>query len=202
MVAMIPPDDQLHRKFIRLFTEHEPSVRTFVRSLVPMRGDAAEIMQKVALVLWEKIAEFDDARDFRKWAFGIARFEVFAHLRERARDRHGFDDALVSRLAKEASEAEPRHSRQRESLETCLKKLPQVQHETVLAAYAPGIRMDELASRRGQTGNRRVARTQLARGRLPATREERHRRTPARPPRPRGVPREFEMTHHLTSHRK
>ena len=48
---MMPPDDLLHRKFIRLFTEHEPAVRTFVRSLVPMRSDAAEVMQKVALVL-------------------------------------------------------------------------------------------------------------------------------------------------------
>ena len=148
---MMPPDDLLHRKFIRLFTEHEPALRTFVRSLVPMRSDAAEVMQKVALVLWEKLGEFDDARDFRKWAFGIARFEVLAHFRDQARDRHLFDDALVSCLAEEAAAAGPRHSKQRESLEKCLQRLPQVQRETVLAAYAPGIRMDELASQRGQT---------------------------------------------------
>lgn len=148
---MKQPDDQMHRKFIRLFTEHEPAIRTFVRSLVPMRADAAEVMQKVALVLWEKLAEFDEKRDFRKWSFGIARFEVLAHLRDRSRDRHVFDDALVSRLAEEASEAEPRHSRQREYLEACLQKLPTVQRETVLAAYAPGICIGELAVQLGQT---------------------------------------------------
>ena len=148
---MTRPDETLDRRFIRLFTEHEPAIRTFVRSLVPMRADAAEVMQKAALVLWEKMAEFDDSRDFRKWAFGIARYQVLAHLRDKARDRHVFDDELVSRLAEEATEAEPRHSRQRETLETCLQRLPPVQRETVLAAYAPGIRMDELATRRGQT---------------------------------------------------
>ena len=42
----------------------------FVRSLVPRREDAAEVMQEAAVVLWEKFDEFDSSRDFRKWACG------------------------------------------------------------------------------------------------------------------------------------
>jgi RNA polymerase sigma-70 factor (ECF subfamily) len=143
--------DDLHRRFLRLFTEHEPALRTFVRSLVPTRGDASEVMQDVAVVLWEKIGEFDESRDFRRWAFGVARYEALAFMRDRARDRHVFDDQLIAQLAEEAVIAEPRHNAQRESLEACLKKLSDRQRELVLSAYAPGTRIDALAEQRGQT---------------------------------------------------
>ena len=148
---MSPLNDQHHEQFLRLFAEHEPSVRTFVRSLTPSRTDASEVMQEVAVVLWKKFGEFDAARDFRKWAFGIARFEVLAFLRDRARDRHVFDEELVARLADEAAAAEPRHATQREALEKCLERLSERQRALVLEAYTKGARMDELAGRRGQT---------------------------------------------------
>jgi RNA polymerase sigma-70 factor (ECF subfamily) len=102
-------------------------------------------------VLWQKFAEFDASRDFRKWAFGVARYEVLAFLRDRGRDRHVFDDALVNRLADDAAAADQRHAAHREALETCLQKLPARQRELVLSAYDKGTRMDELAARRGQT---------------------------------------------------
>jgi RNA polymerase sigma-70 factor (ECF subfamily) len=108
-------------------------------------------MQEVAVVLWQKFAEFDASRDFRKWTFGFARYEALAYLRDRARDRHVFDEELVGRLADEATAATDRHELQREALETCLQKLPASQRGLVLTAYAKGTRMDELAAHRGQT---------------------------------------------------
>ena len=144
-------NDQQHSHFLRLFAEHEPAVRTFVRSLLPARGGASEVMQEVAVVLWQKFAEFDASRDFRKWAFGVARYEVLTYLRDKLRDRHVFDDALVNRLADDAAAAEQRHDAQREAMEACLQKLPPAQRELVLSAYAKGTRIDELAAQRGQT---------------------------------------------------
>lgn len=143
--------DQHYAQFLRLFAEYEPALRTFVRALVPSRSDASEVTQEVAVVLWRKFGEFDATRDFRKWAFGVARFEALAFLRDKGRDRHVFDDDLVNKLADEAVAAAPRHEAQREALETCLQKLPEPQRTLVLAAYAKGTRMDELAQRRGQT---------------------------------------------------
>ncbi len=144
-------NEQHHDQFLRLFTEHESALRTFVRSLLPSRGDASEVMQEVAVVLWQKFAVFDATRDFRKWAFGVARYEALAYLRDRARDRLVFNDELVSRLADEAVAAEQRHESQREALETCLQKLPETQRALVLGAYAKDTRIDELAAQRGQT---------------------------------------------------
>jgi RNA polymerase sigma-70 factor (ECF subfamily) len=140
-----------HDQFLRLFAAHEPALRTFVRTLLPSIADVSEVMQEVAVVLWQKFAEFDATRDFRKWAFGVARYEALAYLRDKVRDRHVFNDELVGRLADDAAAAGQRHEAQREALEACLQKLPEHQRELVLSAYAKGTRMDELAAQRGQT---------------------------------------------------
>ena len=144
-------NDQQHDQFLRLFAAHEPALRTFVRSLLPSLADVSEVMQEVAVVLWQKFAEFDAARNFRKWAFGVARYQALAYLRDRARDRHVFDDELVGKLSDEAAAAEQRHEAQREALEICLQKLPTHQRELVLSAYTKGTRMDELAAERERT---------------------------------------------------
>ena len=143
-------EQQRHRQFLRLFAANEAAVHGFVRSLVPRREDAAEVMQEVAVVLWEKFDEFDSSRDFRKWACGVARFEVLAFLRDRARDRHVFDESLLVVIADEAIEDGAGEAR-RAALESCLEKLQPRQREVVLAAYEPGARMDALARQRGQT---------------------------------------------------
>ena len=103
--------------------------------------------------LWQKFDEFDATRDFRKWAFGVARYQALAYLRDRVRDRHVFDDALVHRLAEDAAAADQRHEAQREALDQCLQKLPAAQRELVLAAYTKGTRMDELAARARADGD-------------------------------------------------
>ena len=58
-------DSTRHDQFLRLFTTHEPAVRGFVRSLLPTREDAHEVMQEVALVLWRKFGDYATGEDFR-----------------------------------------------------------------------------------------------------------------------------------------
>jgi len=148
---MSDTESQHHQGFLVLFSEHEQALEAFVRALVPSSSDASQVSQDVAVVLWKKFGDYDATRDFRKWAFGVARYQVLAFLRDRARDRHVFSCDLVNELADQAEEAVPRHQAQREALETCLKKLPEAQRALVLEAYSEGVRMDELAVKRGQT---------------------------------------------------
>lgn len=146
---MSPPSDhERHAQFLRHYAESEVALHTFVRSLVPTRQMASEVMQDVILVLWEK---FEVAADFQGWAFGVAKNVALRHLRRQSRDRHVFDDELVNQLAGDAAALVPVHDGHREALERCLDKLPAAQRELVLTAYTKGTRMDELATRRGQT---------------------------------------------------
>lgn len=143
-----PSEHIRHAEFLRHYAGSEAALHTFVRSLVPTRQMASDVMQDVILVLWDK---FEGAQDFHSWAFGVARNVVMRHLRSRARDRHVFDDALVNQLADDAATLAPEQDRHREALEHCLGKLPAAQRSLVLNAYTKGVRIDELASQRGQT---------------------------------------------------
>lgn len=144
----LPSEHERHAQFLRHYAGSEVALHTFVRSLVPTRQMASEVMQDVILVLWEK---FDAAADFQGWAFGVAKNIALRHLRRQSRDRHVFDDELVNQLADDAVALVPVHDGHREALERCLDKLPAAQRELVLTAYTKGTRMDELATRRGQT---------------------------------------------------
>ena len=142
-----PQDD----RFLRLYAEHEPSLHGFVRSLVPTRDDAREVMQEVAVALWRKFGSLADAADFRRWAFGVARMEVMAWRRDRGRDRHLFGEDAMTIIAEQSAQMTHQLEAQQEALEECLGKLPADQRTLVCAAYAPGVRIDHLAAQRGRS---------------------------------------------------
>ena len=48
---MTPAENERHDLFLRLYVEHEEALNSFVRTLVPTREDAREVMQEVAVVL-------------------------------------------------------------------------------------------------------------------------------------------------------
>ncbi|MFT4693075.1 MAG: RNA polymerase sigma-70 factor (ECF subfamily) [Limisphaerales bacterium] len=148
---MDPVDRDNHDQFLRLYVENEEALRGFVRSLVPTLDDAREVMQETAAVLWRKFGVLDSPADFRRWAFGVARFEALAFRRDRARDRHVFSEDLISMLESEAAEAGEQSNREERALQSCLKKLPKPQRELVEVAYEPGVRIDELARDAGRT---------------------------------------------------
>ncbi len=147
MQSSHPHDDQ----FLRLYSEHEPSLRGFVRSLVPTREDAREVMQEVAVALWRKFGELANAAEFRPWAFGMARMEVMAWRRDRGRDRHFFGEDAMAIIAEQSEQVSRQLDAQREALEECVGKLPDDQRALVSAAYAPGARIDRLAAGQGRS---------------------------------------------------
>lgn len=148
---MTPEELERHDQFMRLYVAHEESLRAFVRSLLPTLEDAREVMQEVAAVLWRKFDELGSPHDFRRWAFGVARFEALEYRRTRARDRHLFDDEVLKLIAAEAEASADAFAAERRALEDCLQRLPSPQRALVQTAYAPGVRIDELAERTGRT---------------------------------------------------
>ena len=142
---------QHHADFLRLYVEHEPSLRGFVRSLVPTLEDANDVMQEVAMALWKRFGSLDAPENFRRWAFGVSRLEALEFLRKKSRDRHVFGEGFLLQLADDAEEMADQFVEERKALDVCLQKLPSEQRSLVEAAYAPGVRMDELAARIGRT---------------------------------------------------
>lgn len=144
-------DSNRHDTFLRLFSAHESAVRRFVRSLVPTRDDASEIMQEVAIVLWRKFGELREPEHFRRWAFGVARYEVMAWRRDKARDRHVFGEDLSGILADESESLDSDQDERLYALEHCLKKLPSDRQRLLRRAYDGETRIDSLALEMNRT---------------------------------------------------
>lgn len=148
---MSPAETERHHRFLRSFTAHEPAIRAHVRRLVPTRADADDVMQEISVVLWDKFDTFRDGADFKAWAFGVARFEVLTWLRDRGRDRLVLDEEVVTQIAGETTDDEPRLERQREALERCMRKMPDDQRDLLMRAYQPECRIKELALGSGRS---------------------------------------------------
>ncbi len=134
---MSPAETERHRRFLRSFTAHEPAIRAHVRRLVPARADADDVMQEISVVLWEKFDTLEEDADFKAWAFGVARYEVLAWLRDRGRDRLVLDEEVITKIAEETTAMEPHLERQREALELCMQKVPADQRDLLMQAYQP-----------------------------------------------------------------
>lgn len=145
-------DDQ-HRRFLRSFTANEPAVRAYVRRLVPTRADADDVMQDIAVVLWEKFGDFRADGNFRAWAFGVARYEVLAWRRDSARDRLVLDEDVVVKLAEETADEAEEHrlASQRVALEKCLAKVAPEQRDLLMGAYDSDNRIQDIAADSGRS---------------------------------------------------
>lgn len=97
------PNAETHQsEFVRLLTSYQLDIYFYVHSLVPNPHDAAEILQNTNVVLWEKCSQFDTTRDFRPWAFQIARYEALKYRAKHNQKCLCFSDAFVDELALQA----------------------------------------------------------------------------------------------------
>jgi RNA polymerase sigma-70 factor (ECF subfamily) len=142
-----------HELFLRAFTTHEPMIRAFVRRLVPSRTDADDVLQEVAIVLWEKFDEFHVNGDFRAWACGIARYKVLSRLRDLSRDRVVLSMDVIEMIAVSSLDDEFQLQRERDMLEFCFKKVSPKEQELLAKAYDSSARIQDVAALSGRSVN-------------------------------------------------
>ena len=145
------PEIDSHDSFLHQYVECEESLRGFVRSLLPTLEDAREVIQNTAAVLWKKYDQLDDPKNFRRWAFGVARFEVLSYRRDKARDRHIFGEELITQLAQESEKIGMDSDKEIQALKSCLAKLPPKQSALVREAYDSDLKIKQIAEREGRT---------------------------------------------------
>ena len=107
----------------------------YVHSLVRNLNDADDILQKVAIVLWEKFDEYDRQRSFYSWACGVARFEVLNFVRKRGRDKLCFNEEVAELLAVTSEEQSDLNDARQDALPNCLEKLPDKQRSLIETIY-------------------------------------------------------------------
>jgi RNA polymerase sigma-70 factor (ECF subfamily) len=122
----------------------------FVRSLVPNRADAEEVLQNVNLFLWRNADEFTPGTNFVAWAFQIARFEVLTYRKRMAREKSRFSDEVVEQLACRAERLLSSDSRL-DALEECMRKLPEKDRHLVMLRYELGATTKVVSEQTGRS---------------------------------------------------
>ena len=137
-------------QFVRLQTESQQRIFSFIRTLIYHWSDAEEILQETNITLWRKREEFDLSTDFVRWANQIAYYKVL-NFRKKNKQRQKFSDFFVEKIAEEMLDQGDFLREQNKALEKCLEKLPQKDMEVIHKRYFEGIATREVADILGRS---------------------------------------------------
>jgi RNA polymerase sigma-70 factor (ECF subfamily) len=149
MVACAMPTmigDERTERFIRCLTDHQGRLFAYLVSLLGDVHEARNVLQETNLELWRKSAGFVEGTDFAAWSRRVAHFKVLAFLRDRKRDRHLFDEALLDQIAERSQPAEDDETL-RVALRRCLATLPDGLRQLIGRRYGSGLSIAEIARR-------------------------------------------------------
>lgn len=132
-------------QFIQSLTEGQNRLYGYIYSLLGDHHAARDVLLETNLVLWRKIDEFRPSGEFIPWVFGIARFQVMAHLRDRKREQASLlKPELIEALTAEVEAQVLRFDDLPVALRQCLTKLPAHSRELVERRYAKGQAIDAI----------------------------------------------------------
>jgi RNA polymerase sigma-70 factor, ECF subfamily len=136
-------------QFVQLLTNAQQQLTRFVRTLVPNRADAEEVLQETNLFIWRHADDFQLGTNFAAWACKIAHYQVLTFRKRQSRSRLWFSDALVEQLSQNAdlnvADADA------ESLELCMEKLSEQDRELIDLRYEPEATVESVAQRVGRS---------------------------------------------------
>lgn len=140
--------------FVKLLTEHQSVICSFLISLLPGAPGVDDVIQETNALLWTKRKQFEMGTNFRAWALTIARFQAMTHLRLLKQRRWvTLDDDVAEMLADELEEqVDPLVTDKRiEALATCLGKLRAEDRELLMQRYWRKVRLQDFAVSRGRS---------------------------------------------------
>jgi RNA polymerase sigma-70 factor (ECF subfamily) len=138
-------------QIVQLLTNVQQQLTRYVRTLVPNRSDAEEVLQETNLFVWRHADEFELGTNFAAWACKIAYYQVLTFRKRQSRSRLCFSDALVEQLADGAVERLARTNDEAEALDLCMEKLSVDDRELLELRYEPGATVEVIARQIGRS---------------------------------------------------
>ena len=102
-LKMSRQDQTLPEPFVRVLLANQGNIHAYLTSLLGNLDQAEEVLQETNVVLCREANQFSTITDFTAWACRIAFFQVLKYRKQCQRDRHWFDDDLLSLIAEETS---------------------------------------------------------------------------------------------------
>ena len=141
-------------EFVAQLTGCQSGLFAYILSLLPDVEAARDVLQDANLVLWRKGDDYVPGTNFFAWAREVTRYRVLTYLRDRGRDRHLFDAALLEQLPEPRTATSDNGSRMARYLDDCLQRRTAEERQLIAERYAPDASLSEMARRHKiTTGN-------------------------------------------------
>jgi RNA polymerase sigma-70 factor (ECF subfamily) len=136
--------------FTRRFVAHQSAFHGFLVSVTFDRHAADDLVQELAVRMWNKYPTYDPARPFVAWGIGFARLLAMEWRRKQARLPMPVDEATLEALVDRAADRADTHEDRRDALRGCIARLTDHQRKILHARYheEQTVRMIAEASRR------------------------------------------------------
>ena len=131
--------------FVKNITEHQNRLFGYIFSLLGDDTRASDVLQETNLVLWRKKEDYRPGAPFLPWAFGIARMQVLAHLRDKSRERCLLDAELVKLVSVEAEQQASEFDSVCAALKHCMSELSTEHREMIRERYFKSASVQQVA---------------------------------------------------------
>jgi RNA polymerase sigma-70 factor, ECF subfamily len=148
--------DEKHSEFLRKFMGVQQALFAYIRSAGFGLTDADDILQDVAVELWEHYDSYDQKTQFVAWAIGIAKHRIFNQMRyNKVRMNTVVNSELCERIAgtvADTLESEKSElSQERERMKDCVERLPSESARLIRMRYGERRNLEEIAGYLGKS---------------------------------------------------
>lgn len=138
--------------YLRLLTQHDRWLATYVFSLVVSAADAQDILQEVKVTMWKQFAKFEQGTNFRAWARRIATNQILNYRRsEKKRPSSTLEEEFIEAVAAEIDRRAETLETKADALKICLRKLPEAHRKIVVWRYYEDCGVEEIAVKSERT---------------------------------------------------
>ena len=138
-------DHATRADFPTLYLPVQATLRSYLRALVGADTHADDVLQEVALTLWQEFEHYDPSRPFLNWAMGVARNRAARWRRRQSRERLRFRPEVEAALAEDFAALEDELEGQRRALRSCLQRLGDQARHLLRERYELGRSLGEIA---------------------------------------------------------
>lgn len=146
IVASILKGEKDHYRFI--VREFSLIIRCYLSSRLYHQDDVEDLTQEVFIIAFKKLETYKPDDNFKNWLIGIAKYQLFNHLRKNKRRNNAMEDFrehILKTIEPDLNtEAENLKEDQVENLLNCISKLSD-RARTIVRSSLDGSKLEELS---------------------------------------------------------
>jgi RNA polymerase sigma-70 factor (ECF subfamily) len=140
-------------EFIRLFMPLQGDLLAYILSMGVNPGDAEDVLQDSASVMFSKIGQFRKGTNFRAWAYTIVRNEILRYFSKAKKKPLSLSDEAYDDIEQLATDESEVPSIQLRALIMCLEGLGDQARDMIMKRYRDNMQVKGIADELGRPAN-------------------------------------------------